>query len=114
MTDIQLKMTRVSVQTDLELRWQEIEQRMLAVTHLLWSQGSICSKSERGGEVWRLRYYERVEGGRLVQRTIRIGREPELVERAQDLLRRCKARREWLREIPQLCRQVSAAAVFMR
>jgi hypothetical protein len=99
---------------DLEARWNEIKQRILAVAQHLWTQGNICRKWDRGGYVWRLRYYERVEDGRLIQRTIRIGADPVLVRRAEELLKCCRQRKEWLDEIPGLARLVESAAVGVR
>jgi hypothetical protein len=99
---------------DLEARWSEIKGRILAVSQHLWTQGNICRKWDRGGFVWRLRYYERLEDGRLVQRTIRIGRDPVLLQQAEELLRCCRQRKEWLDEIPSLARLVEAAAVGTR
>ena len=99
---------------ELDARWKEVEQRILAVSRHLWSQGSICRKWDRGGYVWRLRFYERLADGRNVQRTIRIGRDPYLVQRAEELLRRCRERKEWLEEIPRLARLVAVTAVTTR
>lgn len=99
---------------DIEARWEEVERRILGVAHLLWTQGNICRKWDRGGYVWRLRFYERLADGRLVQRTIRIGRDPVLVQRAEELLRRCRERKEWLEEIPRLSRLVAVAAATTR
>ncbi len=99
---------------ELEDRWREVEQRILAVSHHLWTQGNICRKWDRGGYVWRLRYYERLLDGRLVQRTIRIGRDPILVRRARDLLNRCRDRQTRLDEIPTLASIVTAATVVGR
>jgi hypothetical protein len=99
---------------DLDARWNEIKGRILAVSEHLWTQGNICRKWDRGGYVWRLRYYERLEDGRRVQRTIRIGRDSVLVERAEGLLKRCRQRKEWLDEIPRLAGIVAAAAAAMR
>src|ERR1700722_17192713 len=64
---------------DLEIRWCDINRRILAASPHPWTQGNICRKWDRGGHVWRLRYYERLGDGRPVQRTIRIGRDPVLV-----------------------------------
>jgi hypothetical protein len=99
---------------DIEARWEEVERRILAVAHHLWTQGNICKKWDRGGYVWRLRFYERLPDGRLVQRTLRIGRDPVLVQRAEQLLRRCRERKEWLEEIPMLARVVAAACATTR
>ena len=99
---------------DLEARWNELQRRILAVSQHLWTQGNICRKWDRGGYVWRLRYYERLEDGRSVQRTVRIGRDPVLLQRAEQLLRCCRQRKEWLDEIPRLARLVEAAAVGTR
>lgn len=111
-------MTRTAASTqrlpELEARWKDVERRILAVSHHLWSQGSICRKWDRGGYVWRLRFYERLADGRRVQRTIRIGRDPVLVQRAEELLNRCRARKAWLDEIPRLSRLVAAAAAGAR
>jgi hypothetical protein len=95
---------------DLEIRWSDIKRRILAASPCLWTQGNICRKWDRGGYVWRLRYYERLEDGRLVQRTIRIGRDPVLVHRAEELLKACRRRQQLLEEIPLLARLVRAAA----
>ncbi len=97
-----------------EDRWREVKQRILAVSEHLWTQGSICRKWDRGGWVWRLRFYERLPDGRRVQRTVRIGCDLVLVERAQDLLRRCRERQASLEEIPMLARLVTAAAAAGR
>lgn len=99
---------------DIEARWKEVERRILAVAHHLWTQGNICRKWDRGGYVWRLRFYERLADGRLVQRTIRIGGNPVLVQRAEELLHRCRERKELLQEIPSLARVVAAAATATR
>jgi hypothetical protein len=99
---------------ELEIRWRKLEQRILAVSHHLWHQGNIGRKWDRGGYVWRLRFYEQVADGRLVQRTIRIGRDPVLVQRAEQLLRRCRKRQAWLEEIPKLARLVAVAAATTR
>ncbi len=99
---------------ELEARWREVEQRILAVSQHLWSQGNICRKWDRGGYVWRLRFYERLADGRNVQRTLRIGRDPVLVQRARDLLKRCRERQAWLEEIPTLASIVTAATVVGR
>jgi len=48
--------------------------------------------------------------GKLVERTIRIGKNPELVRRARELLERCHQRGAWRAEIAGLCR-LSAVAV---
>lgn len=100
--------------SDLEARWNELKRRMLAVSEHLWTQGNICRKWDRGGYVWRLRYYERLENGSLIQRTIRIGGDPVLLRRAKELLERCRQRKEWLDEIPVLARLAEAAAVATR
>ena len=99
---------------DLEIRWSDIKRRILAASPRLWTQGNICRKWDRGGYVWRLRYYERLEDGRLVQRTIRIGRDPVLVHRAEELLKACRRRQQLLEEIPLLARLVRAAAASAR
>jgi hypothetical protein len=100
--------------SDVEARWRVIRERILKIAPFLWSQGSICRKADRGGPVWRLRYYERLPDGRLVQRTIRIGCDPVLVERARDLLKRCRDRQTRLEEIPTLASIVTSATVVGR
>jgi hypothetical protein len=99
---------------EIEARWKVVRERILAVSHLLWTQGNICQKFDRAGRVWRLRYYERLAEGRLVQRTIRIGRDPLLAKRARELLKRCRARQSWLQEIPKLAPLVTRAAALGR
>jgi hypothetical protein len=100
--------------SETEARWQDVKGRILAVSQHLWTQGNICRKWDRGGYVWRLRYYESLEDGRRIQRTIRIGCDPVVFKRAEELLKHCRQRKEWLDEIPRLARLVEAAAVGIR
>ena len=104
----------VASTSDVEARWRVIRERILKIAPFLRTQGNICRKADRGGPVWRLRYYERLDDGRLVQRSLRIGRDPTVVQRAQQLLRRCREQQSSLNEIPGLARLVRAAAASSR
>ena len=104
------RVCRSDAPADLEERWRTIEGKILAAAHLLERGGALSLKDDRGGPVWRLRFRDRSPTGKLVERTIRIGKNPELVRRARELLERCHQRGAWRTEIAGLSR-LSAVAV---
>lgn len=98
------RLCRLDASADLEARWRTIEAKILAATHLLERAGALSQKDDRGGPIWRLRFRERLPTGILIERTIRIGKNPELVRRASELLERIHRRGAWRKEIAALAR----------
>ena len=88
-------------------RWQTVKAKIEACSHLLCGQGAICSRLASGRRVWSVRFDDPGEGGR-VQRSIYIGSDPELVERARRLLARYRQRDGWCKEVSIFAR-VSAS-----
>ncbi len=99
---------------DFAARWKAINGRIMAVSPAALDAGQHLPQMGSG----RIRLAPAVlrtsRGGGVVQRTIRIGRDPLLVQQAEVLLERCRQRKEWLDEIPGLARLVAAAAAGIR
>jgi hypothetical protein len=76
----------------------------------LMRQGTIVAKKGAGRRTWVLRFVVRC-AGRTVHRSAFLCRddEPALLERARALLRRCRARGAWFKELVRLARLAGAA-----
>jgi hypothetical protein len=81
-----------SAAPDIEQRWSLLQAKIAPHARLLAQQGSLASRLASGRRVWSLRFVAEMADGRIVQRSIYIGTDPELVNRAQQLL--CQYRRE--------------------
>lgn len=67
--------------------WTFVFERMLQARPILSRSGSLAQKRVDCGPVtWAIRYRERLPDGRVVQRAIQLGRDPEVVKRARFLL----------------------------
>jgi hypothetical protein len=98
-----------------ETRWEEIREKIVRDAAHLRRQGSIVAKWARGRRVWALRFRVR-DQGRTVQRSIYLGGDdqPELLRHAQDLLRRCRERARWSRELAASARMAAAIRTTLR
>ena len=94
----------------LEAQWERFRARIEAHRHLLAGQGSLVLKGGKHRTCWRLRFYQRVPDGRVVQRSVHVGAHPELVRRARLLLEAYRRPRELMRETAALVRVASALA----
>ena len=97
------------VEMDSATHWKTIEAKILSCAQHLRKQGTICKKMVHGKAVWRLRFVERNQDGRSIHRSIRIGSDPELADRARRLLSQCRMRGQWLRELRAAARLTGTA-----
>jgi hypothetical protein len=99
---------------DLEGRWAAIEAKLAAAADRLVRQGTMVRKvTSAGGEVWAIRYVDE-EGGARVQRSIYVGGNPELVDRARRLLGRYRERQRWPEEVAAYARLALATKALAR
>jgi hypothetical protein len=97
-----------------EHRWQAIRQKLEAAADDLSRQGTLASRLASGRRVWSVRFYEQQSDGRRHQRAIYLGSNPELVNRAEELLAEYRQRQEWCEQAElfakisrSLCRAVA-------
>jgi len=94
----------------LEAEWLTVRLRIEANRHLLVEHGALVRLSGKDCTCWRLRFYERLPEGRVVQRSIQVGSHPELVRRARQLLALYRQPGELARETAELVRVALAMA----
>lgn len=81
-----------------EQRWQRIRSRMEQAAAILQRHGTLVAKQGRKTPEWCIRYSESVDGRRR-QRTIYVGQDPILLERAKCLLEHYRSLDRWEREL---------------
>jgi hypothetical protein len=81
-----------------EQRWQRIQSRIDQAATILQRHGALVAKQGRKTPEWCIRYSESVEGRRR-QRSIYIGTDPILVDRAKRLLEHYRQLDRWDREL---------------
>jgi hypothetical protein len=98
-----------------EARWEEIREKIVRDAAHLRRQGSIVAKWARGRRVWALRFRVR-DQGRTVQRSVYLGGDdqPELLGRARDFLRQCRAQALWPGEVAASARMAAAIRTTLR
>jgi hypothetical protein len=98
----------------LERRWGDLNQTIEAKRQLLVQQGSVVRKLSKDRWYACLRYREPDETGRLVQRSIYLGTDPELVRRVEARLQGLRASRQELTELLGLVRLARALVATAR
>lgn len=78
-----------------ENRWRRLVERLQEHAALLEHQGTVTFRMARRRRVWSLRFVERKEGGRPIQRALYVGGDLELVRRVRAFLRECRRRARW-------------------
>jgi hypothetical protein len=96
-----------------DLRWQTIERRMRELEPVLRRQGAITAKTGRKSPAWSLRYKDYSTGKR-VQKTLYLGTDPGLVQRAQRLLEHFRRVERWDREIELAGRKMKRIVAVLR
>jgi hypothetical protein len=101
--------------SDQEARWETVRAKIARDAPHLRRQGSIVAKWARGRRVWALRFRLR-EQGRTVQRSVYLGGDdqPELLGRARDFLRQCRAQALWPGEVAASARMAAAIRTTLR
>jgi hypothetical protein len=94
----------------LEAQWRTVRVRIEANRHLLVEHGALVLRGGKDCTCWRLRFYERTQEGRVVQRSIQVGDNQELVRRARELLASYRQPGELARETAELVRLALAMA----
>jgi len=96
-------------------RWARVEQQIEQNCHWLMCQGSIAARRTGARRVWLLRFFVEVDGRR-IQRSIYIGGDdqPELVQRARELIEHLRLIGRCDRQIVEDARAVKAVAIEMR
>jgi hypothetical protein len=85
----------------LALRWQRIRDKLKANEHILARHGTVAAKVSGGRTAWCVRFCVAQESGKVIRRSIYIGRDPELVGRVRLLL-------ETFREPTALAKETAA------
>src|SRR5579871_2977875 len=112
MGTVQMPRNELKNQFDLERRWAAIEEKMRANSQWLIHRGTLAAKQAHGRQVWVVRFATE-DANEQIQRTIYLGDQSELIQRAKALLSRFRSRRHWKREIAADVRlAVSAHAVL--
>jgi hypothetical protein len=90
---------------ELEARWRRLESKILARATIFASRGVLCEFGPQR-PAWRLRYCEGTDEGKIVYRTLYVGRHPLLIERTRALLHRLREPETWERETAQLVKNM--------
>ena len=87
-----------------DTRWDLIRRKMEAHERVLARHGVLAPKRANGKTVWRVRFCEPGEDGKVIRRAIYIGSDPELVERARLLLQSFRNETELAKETAALAK----------
>ena len=96
-----------------DLRWCTIERRMQDLEPVMRRQGAIVMKAGRGSPAWVLRYYDSSTGQR-VRKSLYLGIDPILVQRAQMLLDHFRKIDRWGRELDQAGRKMKQLVALLK
>ena len=107
--------TSRSHRADLERRWAAIRSKLEAHAGDLATQGVLVARVASGRRVWKVRLVVRV-GGRRVHRAIYVGGDdqPELLERARQLLELYRAQGRWGEEVAAFARFAASVSGLAR
>src|SRR3954452_8660227 len=98
---------------DTERRWAAIRSKLEASSEQLIGRGALVAKVACGRRIWVVRFGDE-SGPRKVLRTVYVGDDPELVDRARRLLASYKGRARWPAEVAASARLAARAVGTMR
>jgi len=96
-----------------EKRWQHIRQRMEAAAQRLQRHGVLVAKGGRKSPAWCVRYNDYAEGRRR-QRSIYVGTDSVLVDRAGKLLAEYRELNRWQREMDAVLRSMRHIVAWLK
>jgi len=96
-----------------DARWPVIEQRLRDLQPVLRRQGTIVMKTGRKSPAWSLRY-KAYSAGKRVQKSVYLGTDLSLVQRARELLEHFRKLERWDSDVDLARRRMKGIVALLK